>query len=196
MCFKSFFKLSIPSFVEEVTLYLVFVFSLFLLTFFYCTILLFSIAFAHLCQNFCTSLLPILDTYFNLLKVSLLILQHTRDSFLPKNIFLRVFAVLIFPYSSRKSFNSSSDISDPSSFMTSRLAFFLHDFSRWSFDPRVQQVFVSWGCFFQKVFLCFIFLLCTVVQAICLIPVFIFICYIGPCFAKHLYCQSCLLFCC
>ena len=101
----------------------------FLLTSFYCIILLFSVAFiysnllifastsVHLCW------LSILDTYLYLLKLSLVLL-------------LFVMVLLIFPFSSKKYFNSSYDISGHSSLVTNRVVFFLHGFIRCYFDSH------------------------------------------------------------
>ena len=75
MYFKTFFKFSISSFVEEVLLSsLVFVFSLsfccLLSTALFFLHLLYS---AHLCLYFCTTQLSIVDTYLYLQKLSLLL---------------------------------------------------------------------------------------------------------------------------
>ena len=129
MYFKSFFKLIISSFVKQVTfISLVFVFSFFWLAYFYCLILLFSIALIY----------PTLFT-FACTSVQLSCLrfpEHTKASFFPKYPFLRVFILIVLQCSSKKYFNSSSDISGHSLLVTNRLVFFLHDFIRCCLDPH------------------------------------------------------------
>ena len=164
MYFKSFFKFFNSYFVEKMTFSsLLFVFSLFFFVDFFLLpnfSLLYSlhlVYFAHLCLYFCTTQLSILDTYSYLLNLSFLLSlscnTQTRTSFLPKYLFLRAFTLLIFPYSSKKYFNSSSDTSDHSSLVTNRLVFFLHDFIRCSFDPHASQAFLLWSCFSSTGFL-------------------------------------------
>ena len=83
MYFKSFFKLIISSFVKQVTfISLVFVFSFFLLAYFYCLILLFSIALIYptLFIFACTSV------QLSCLRFP----EHTKASFFPKYHFFKL----------------------------------------------------------------------------------------------------------
>ena len=52
---------------------------------------------------------------------------------------LPILTIFIFPYSPKKYFNSSSDISGHSPLVTNKLVFFLYDFIRCSFDIHMHS---------------------------------------------------------
>ena len=90
---------------------------------------------AHLCLYFCKIQMSTLDKYLAAF-ASFAVLSQTRASSLHKYLFLRVFILYTFLYSSKKYFNSTSDISDHSWLVTNKLVFFLHNFTRCCFDPH------------------------------------------------------------